>query len=196
MIIADWVIIGLTVFFCLIGFIVGFGRGLEFFTSGFFGFIISIVICYCLGGFIYKIPFVQELIGKLNTALINKNNSICNILLKIRIDVIAFYVALFIIVSILRVIIVSIIRSVAEVENVLLIVINRTLGMVLFAAVLALLVLFAFNIINIIGGSTEANFYSKYLVGSKLKLDWIFEKRLLMEIIEFIKQKVIIEVPA
>lgn len=196
MIIADWIIIGLIIFFCLIGFIVGFGRGLHFFTSGFFGFIISIIVCYCLGGFIYRFAFIQQLIGKLNTALINKNNSICNLLLTIRIDVITYYVVLFIVVSIIRAIIVNIIRSVVEVESIFMKFINRTFGMALFVSVLALFVLFAFNIINIIGGSTEAAFCTKYLAGSKLKLDWILEKRLLMEIIEFIKIKIVIKVPA
>lgn len=196
MIIADWVVIGLIIFFCLIGFIAGFGRGLKFFTSGFFGFIISIIICYCLGGFIFRFAVIQELIGKLNTLLINKNNTVCKILLTIRIDMIAYYVSLFIIVSIIRIILVSIIKSLVEVENVFFKFINRTLGMVLFVFVLAVLVLFVFNIINIIGGTTEANFCSKYLVGSKLKLDVILEKRLLMEIIEFIKIKLVIKVPA
>ena len=186
MIIADWVIIGLIAFFCLIGFIVGFGKGLDFFTGGIFGFLISIAVCYCLGGFIYKIQFVQDLLLKLTTALTNKHNGFCDFLVKIHIDIIVYYVALFIIVTIIRIMIVRIVSSIAEVDNPLLKFVNKTLGIVFFAFVLAALVLITFDIISLIGGSTAESFDGK-LAGSKLKLDWIYEHNPLVPILKNLK---------
>ncbi len=193
MIIADWVIIALIVFLCIIGFIVGFGRGLDIFTRGFFGFIISIIVCYCLGGIIYEIAFVQELLEKLNNALLAKNTGFCNFLVKIHFDIIVYYVTLFIIVTIIRVIIVKIVKSIVEVDNVILRFINRMFGMVLFVCVLAVFVLITFQIISLIGGSTAEDFVLK-LQGSKFKLVQIFENNPLMTIIKVIKIR--IQIPA
>ncbi len=184
MLIADWVAIGLLAFFALLGLIFGFGKGLRFFTKGFFGFLISIFFCYCLGGLIIKISFVQNLLNMLVEAVTDKG-TFCDILLAIRIDIIVYYVTLFIIVQILRIIIVSIISRVFEIENVFLKVINKVFGMVLFVGVLIVLTMIAFQIICLIGGTTEAGFIEK-ISGSKLKLDWFYENNPLTEIIELL----------
>ena len=46
MILADWIAIAVVAAFILIGALVGFGKGLKFFTGGIFGIIISILVCY------------------------------------------------------------------------------------------------------------------------------------------------------
>lgn len=173
MIIADWVAIGLSALFCIIGFITGFGRGLKFFTSGIFGFLISILVCYAIGGLVLHLGFVQELLGKLIEVMTNVNG-FCDFLISISIDVIIFYIALFIIVTIIRIIIVQILKHASEAENVAIKFVNRTLGIFLFAAALALTALTAFQIISLIGGEAAENFAS-LLVDSKLKLDKLFE---------------------
>ena len=55
MLIADWVALGLILLFAVLGLLLGFGRGLRFFTKGIFGFIISVIFCYFLGGLIIKL---------------------------------------------------------------------------------------------------------------------------------------------
>lgn len=184
MLIADWVALGVLLVFALIGFLAGFGRGLKFFTSGFFGFIISVIVCYYFGGLIYKIGFIADWLNAFKEMLIDKQTTFCDILVTIRIDLIVFYVILFIIVTIIRIIIVKIIKSIVEIDNVFLRFVNRTFGMVLFAAVSVFIMLAVFRIIYVIGGSTAANFYG-YLSGSKLKLDWLFENNWLTKIIIF-----------
>lgn len=186
MITADWVAVGLTAFFCLVGYIAGFGRGLKFFTSGVFGFLISVLVCYCLGGFIYKLNFVQELLAKLIAAMTDKNG-FCDFLIKIRIEIAVYYVALFIVVSTVRIFAVLIIKSIVETNNAALKVINRVLGMILFLAAFAMIALFVFHIISLIGGTTEASFLEK-LDGSFFRLDKIFEDNPLMTIIEYIRR--------
>lgn len=180
MITADWVAVGLVALFLIIGFLAGFGRGLKFFTSGIFGFIISVFVCYFFGGLIYKLEFVQSLLAKLIEAMTGKNG-FCDFLIKIRIDIIVYYAALFTIVSLLRIIIVLIIKNIAEAQNAVMKIINRTLGMVLFAAVLVMLALLTFHIITFIGGTTAQGF-AEMLDGSLFKLDVLFEKDLLVNI--------------
>ena len=186
MIIADWIVLGLIAFFCLLGMLVGFGKGLKFFTGGIFGFIISIFVCYTLGGLICNFGFVQDLLSSFRGVLEANGNGFCNFLLTIHIDVIVYYIVLFLVVTILRLIIVKIIASIVEIENVFLIMLNKTFGILLFVGVLFIFTLFVFQIISIIGGDTSANFLLK-LSGSKLKLDWLFENNPFMAIIRYIK---------
>ncbi|MDE7439123.1 MAG: hypothetical protein K2N23_01255 [Clostridia bacterium] len=192
MILVDWIVLGLIAVFCLLGMLFGFGKGLKFFTGGIFGIIISIVVCYALGGLIYNFGFVQDGLNSMRVALANKGNGFCNFLLKIHIDVIVYYVALFIAVTIIRLIIVRVIKSIVEIDNPVLIVLNKTFGVILFVCVGFMLMLFVFWIISLIGGNTEANFLLK-LSGSKLKIDWLFEHNPFMTIIKIIKIR--IEVP-
>ena len=182
MLITDWVALGLILLFAVLGLLLGFGRGLRFFTKGIFGFIISVIFCYFLGGLIIKFDFVQNLLGMLVTALTDKN-TFCDVLLAIRIDIIVYYVALFIIVQVVRIIIVHIISKAFEIENVFVKIINRFFGMVIFLAALVLTVMLVFQIVCMIGGTAEANFI-EMLSGSKLKLDWFYENNPLIEILE------------
>ena len=109
---------------------------------------------------------------------------------KIHIDVIVYYVGLFIAVTIIRLIIVKVIKSIVEIDNVFLIILNKTFGVILFVGVMFMLMLFAFQIVALIGGNTQADFLLK-LSGSKLKLDWLFEHNPFMTIIKYIR----IEIP-
>lgn len=188
MLLADWIAIGVLALFCLLGILIGFARGLRFFTGGFFGFIIAVIVCYTLGGAIYQFGFVQELLGKLNTALTGKN-TFCDILLAIRIDIIVYYIALFIVFMLLRLIIVKIVLALAEIENGFIKVIDKMLGMVFFAAVSVLLVLIAFWVIALIGGTAE-QYVMDNIAGSKLFLSELYEDNPLMIIIKVIKLEV------
>lgn len=188
MIIADWIAIGLAAFFALLGFIVGFGKGLRFFTGGFFGFIITLLICYCLGGIVLQFEFVQDLLDKF-IGLLEGNGAVTDILLAIHLELIVYYIVLFIIVIILRVTVVKLIASIFEIDNVLIRFVNRILGMGLFVAALVLIAMIAFQIISLIGGDTLTGFQAQ-IAGSVVKLDWLFDNNPLMNIIPFITVEV------
>ena len=187
----DWLILALLIVFCVFGMLFGFGKGLKFFTGGIIGFIISIFVCYALGGLILKLGFVKDLLFKFTDTLAQKGNGFCNFLIKIRIDIIVYYIVLFIIVSILRIIIVRIIKSVFEIENVALIVINKIFGIILFVTVYCMLVLTVFWIISLIGGGTAASFENT-VSQSKIGLKWLYVNNPFMEIIKFIKIKIVV----
>ncbi len=86
--------------------------------------------------------------------------------MKIRLDVVIYYIILFVVVQLLRIIIVMIIKHVTQSKNVIIRIINRTLGAVLFLAL---------KIIGWVGGDTAMNLYDS-LTGSAFKLDVLFEK--------------------
>ena len=185
MLIADWIAIALIALFALLGLLLGFGKGLRFFTKGIIGFIISIFICYSLGGFIIKIGFVDNLLVQFRGLFEGKEEWYFKFLLAIRIDIIVYYLALFIVVQIQRIIIVKIVSKVFEIKNVFLEFLNRIFGLVLFCGVLVLFTMIVFQIIYIIGGSSAESFTSM-IAGSKLKLDWFYEHNPLAKIVELL----------
>lgn len=179
----DWIAIAVVVICALIGVLLGFGKLLKIFTGGLIGVIISIVVTYFFFGVVSSWGFVQDLMGMLIGAMQNANNGFVNFLLNIGIEKIILAVAMFIIVQIVRIIIVSIIKGIAEIDNPVMKVINRVLGLVFMLAVMCMIVLLIFHVIALIGGGTAENF-TNYVNGSVFKIDWIFANNPLRFIIE------------
>ena len=188
MIVADWVVIALVALFAICGMLFGFGKGLKFFTGGIFGIIISVFVCYALGGLIYNIGFVHNGLNSFRAALEKNGSGFCKFLLTIRIETIVYYVALFIAVTIIRILLVKIIKGFVEIDNMFIIVLNKIFGVVFFIAVLFLLMLFVFWIIALIKGPNATDFTA--IAESKLKLGWLYEHNPFMTIIKVIWVKV------
>ncbi len=172
-IIADYVAIGAVLLFALIGLIAGFGKGLKFFTSGIFGVIISVVVCFILFNIVGSLEIVQNLLQRL-TDFLATQGTWGEILNKIYIDKIVLALVLFIVCQIVRAIIVAILKSIIEINNIVFKFFNKVLGMLLFLVILAFLVLLVFFVVNWIGETTAENF-AALLEGSVFKLDLLFE---------------------
>ena len=156
----------------LLGVLVGFGKGLKFVTGGTIGKIISVVVCYFLFGVVLNWSFVQVWLNWFTNLLANDGSWICNALLSIRIDLIAFAVVLFIVVQILRRIIVAIISGVLSIKKPVIKAINRFLGVILFIAFFAMIALIVFQIAMWTSG-TENGIY-KAIEGSIFGLDKVY----------------------
>lgn len=182
MLVIDIVAIALVAVFFLLGLGMGFGRGLKFLTGGIFGKIISVVVCYFLFGIVLSWGFVQDLLASFVNALTENGSGICEFLLTIRIEMIVFAIALFVIVQLLRILIVNIVQSVMEIDSVVMRVINKILGVALFLAALIVLALIVFQIIAWISG-TEGGFYQS-LQGSIFGLDSVFKNNPLNSVFE------------
>ena len=172
MIVMDYIFIGVGILFAIIGLLLGFGKQLKILTSGIFGIIISIVVCYFIFGFVLNLGFVQTLLESFREKVAASDNGFMRFLLTIRIDVIALAIVLFLIVQIVRIIIVAIIKGVMEANNPVLKVINRTLGLLLGVAVFLALMLIVMQIIYLSQG-TDGEIYAK-LEGSFFRLDRIY----------------------
>lgn len=186
MILADYIAIALIVFSVLTGIFRGFGKTLRNITDGVVGKIISIVITYFLFGLVVAIPFVSSLLNKLVEALKANGSWICNLLLKVRIDMIVLAVVLFFIVQILRKIFFNFVCDVFESQNGVVKVFNMVLGAVLVLALTTIFVLIAFQIAAWIDGTTNTVY--KFFEGSKLKLDVLFKDNPLNAVFENIKK--------
>ncbi|MBD5632623.1 MAG: hypothetical protein HDP34_05280 [Clostridia bacterium] len=166
MVTADWISLAVIAAFALLGVLIGFGKGLRFFTKGVFGIIISIFLCFCFGGMIMSLGFVQDLMAKIASLWVGKENFWCELLAKIKAETVIFYIILFVIAQILRIIITKFIQKFFEMDNKPMKIINKVLGALLFVAMLFLIGLFVLYVISWVGGSTAAKFES-YLSGSK-----------------------------
>ena len=185
----DWIIIVLLIIFCILGMLFGFGRGLRFFTGGIIGIIISIFVCYALGGLIINIGFVQDAMNSFRDALAAKNNGFCNILLKIHIDIAVYYVVLFLFVTVMRIITVRFICGLFELDNIAFIIINKILGVLLFVGVFVMVTLLVFWVIALVGGGTAANI-SEQVAQSKIGLSRLYNNNPFMSIIDLIRFRV------
>ncbi len=172
MLTADIIVLAGSVLFALVGLIVGFGKGLKFFTSGIFGIIISVFVCYVIFGFVLNWGFVSDLLGKFNDWL-RENGSVGTFFADIHTDKIVLAVALFVVVQIIRIIIVKIIKGIVEINMLGFKIVNRILGVAFMFAVALAILLVVFQIVAWVGGDTAADFAAK-LDGSVFRLDDLF----------------------
>lgn len=185
MVLADWIAIAVIVVSAGLGALIGFGRGLKFFTSGIFGVIISVFLCYIFGGMILKLTFVQDLLGKFSALWTTKSGGFYNFLSKIRMEIIVYYIVLFIIAQILRIILVKILKHVFEAKFIVFKVINKVLGAVLFAGMIFLLGLFVFQIIHWVGGETELKLLMHF--GEFKFVGWLYVNNPLNALVGLVK---------
>ena len=169
----DYIFIALGVFFAVLGFLRGFGKQLKFFTSGVFGVVISLLVCYFIFGFVLSLDSVQALLLTLCEKMAASDSAVVQFLLTIRIDVIVFAIVLFLVVQVLRIIIVAIIAKVAETDTTVMKVINKVLGLVLGVVVYLALILLILQITYFVAGGEGSAVYAK-LEGSFFGLDKIY----------------------
>ena len=170
MVTADWIAIAVLVVALGLGALLGLGKWLKFFTSGVFGVIISIIICYFIGGGILQRGFVQELLAKFASLWSDKGGFGYSLLTKIHLEVIVYYIVLFVLVQIVRVLLVKIIRKGLEADVKPIKVVNRLLGAAFAFAIVFFIGLLILWIVAWVGGDTaaswEAYFENSRFVGA------------------------------
>lgn len=125
-----------------LGLLIGFGRSLRFFTKGIFGVVISVFVVFTFGGMIKGIPAVGELVTNGDAYF----KGLWKFLGYLHLGNVIFYVALFFIVQLLRIIVVRCIAGIFTADNRVMRVLNKLLGMVFTVAVVLLLVLLVFAV--------------------------------------------------
>lgn len=173
MILADWIALAVILVLALLGVVLGFGKGLKFFTGGIFGIVISVFVCYCIGGMVLQLSFVQQWLTDFAALWADKSGLFFDLLTKIHMEIIVYYVALFLVVQLARVIIVRIIKGIAESPFIVIRVINKTCGAALFVTMGFLLGLLVFQVVSWVGGTSAAEM-AEALSGSALGLDRLF----------------------
>lgn len=172
MIVVDWVFLGIILGGLGLGALFGFGGIFKFFTTGIFGIIISIAVCVFIGTAFYGT--CEPFLDKIQEAIMSNENWFCQFLGKLNIQVILYYVLMFVVVWLLRFLIVRIIKSISQSENKVIKIVNRIMGALFFLMILLLVLFFVFFLIGWVGGPT-ADSFSEYLAGGALRLDRLFE---------------------
>lgn len=173
MVIADWLALGIIVVAGVLGIILGFGKCLKIFTGGVVGIIISVVVSYLLFGIVGSWTFVKELMAKLHTVMVNANNGFVNFLMNIGIEKIILAVAVFVVVQLIRILLVSVVKGIFEINNNVMRAINKTLGIIFMLSVAVMISLLVMHVAAWIEGDTSDNMRN-FLTGA-LHLEWVFD---------------------
>lgn len=144
----------------------GFGRTLRFFTKGLFGIIISVFLCATFGGMIAGIPAVADWIAQLN----GKLGDVWGFLETIRLATVIYYIVLFFVMTLLRILIVRLIGTAFSAPVLPVRILNRVFGAVLAVGGTLLFVLFVFAVLRIFGETSFVQGIASELEGSFLGL--------------------------
>lgn len=179
----DWIFLAVLLGIAVLGSFLGFGKILKFVTGGIIGIIISIVLCYCFGGMILEIPFVDQILKDLASHWAH-----IEWLCTIHLEIIIYYIVLFIIITLLRIIIVRILKGIAETDVLVMRIINKVLGAALLVFIAFILMGLVFQIITFIGGETALNFYNALATNANAIVRPLFDWNPMLNLISFITE--------
>ena len=185
MITADYIAIILMALAIVCGIFIGFGKGLQVVTKGIIGIIISFFLTWFFFGIVLSWGFVQNWLAAFVNALEANGSVFCKFLLTIRIDMIVLGAALFGIMQILRILVLKIIASLFESKIKVMVIINKTLGVILFAGYFLIIIMIFFQITFMISG-TSGQVYN-FLQGSFFGLDKLYVNNPLNSFITIIR---------
>jgi len=146
----------------ILGYLRGFGKSLKTFTGGVFGIIISVFVCVAFGGMILGTNLVSGWVSQLNEILTAK----WDFLGKVQMAVIIYYVAMFVVVQIIRIIIVKLVCGIFEADNKVMKIINRVLGTVFVPAITFVFLLLVLAVIKLFDGSEATGGLMEKIAGS------------------------------
>lgn len=141
------------------GYGMGFGKSLKAITGGMVGIVISVFVCVAFGGTLQSLPFIKSFIETINTG----SAEIWGFLEILHLGHVAFYVIMFLIVQIIRIIVVNTLAKIDYSQNKVIVVINKLLGSVLCLAFVCGIILLALAALNIFENAQFAqNIISKF----------------------------------
>ena len=181
--VADLIALGVIIVVALLGAGLGFGRFLGVLTHGIVGKIVSVIVCYFIFGIVLDWEITKNLIAKFIEFMQSQDNFFCNILLKLRIDLVAFAIALFFVVQLLKKFLAFLIRALFEIDLFVIRLINKVLGVILAVLVLIMATLIIFQIMSL-GGTETVGKITSWLSGSLFGLDKLFLENPLLSIFE------------
>ncbi|MCL2631011.1 MAG: CvpA family protein [Firmicutes bacterium] len=160
----DIVVLCIVILAALLGYIIGFGKTLKWFTGGIVGIIISIAACVMLGGAVQSLEFVKEFINSVNASASDFWNPLGYFA-----GYVAYYLIMFLVVQILRMIIIRIVKKVFESENTVMKTVNRILGTVFMAGFVIALILVFFAIVEAVSGTAFGENMLERIKGSVME---------------------------
>lgn len=176
----DWIFLGAMIVVLILGSLLGFGKVFSWFVlNKIVRIVVAVFVCYTFGGMILGIPFVNRMLSALAS-----NWSHVEFLTKIHLEIIIYYVALFLITVIVIAILSKIIRGISEADYKPVKVINKALGAILFGVFAFATMLLVFHIITWIGGETSQNFLGMLQTDAGAILRPLYENNPMTKLIE------------
>ena len=176
--VAFFIIMALAIIFGLFG---GFGKVLTLTTKGILGKIMTIVICYCIFGLVLDISSVKKILDNFVGTLKNNPNFFKDVLLFLRVELIAFAICLYFVVRISLKLLARLVDVFMHKDNKAIMIINKTLGVILATLLAFLFILIVFQIVFWISGPSGSVYES--LKGSLFGLDRLYLNNPLQSII-------------
>lgn len=150
----DWIFLGVLLAVVLVGALLGFGKVFSVFVvNKYVRIAVAVFICYTYGGMILSIPFVSQLLIDLRS-----NWSHIAFLSALHLEIIIYYIVLFVLSVLLILIFSKIVKGVSETDVLPVKILNKVGGAILFGVLAFTLMFLAFQIIVWIGGNTAINF--------------------------------------
>lgn len=164
----NWIFYLAIVLIAIIGFFQGFHRCLNFYFKGFFGHVISIFLCFALGGIIKNIPMVSGWVTSLDNILTNAAQFLSGWAATC-----IYYVALFIIISTIKLIFTKLLVSLFGNKNIVIKIINKVLGACFAVAMTFLLMWLFISILGMFKNGEIVNNLYEYLAskGGNILID-------------------------
>jgi len=121
----------------LLGAMLGFGKSLKFGTKGVFGIILSVVLCVLFGGALLATDGVGEFVASGNDFF----RGVWGFFGVIHLATVLYFIALFFVFQLLRIIVVLIVKHMAEIDSKGIKVINKIFGAIFLAGFVFMLCL-------------------------------------------------------
>lgn len=170
---ADYFAIGGACLFAVLGAALGFGRCLKILNKGITGRIITLVITYFLFGIIISMDRTKSTQASFIEYLKSKNNSFCDFLVTIRIEIILTGVCVFIAVMLVQLLVVNVLAGILESKTKGVRLLNSMLGVLLGVAEFIALAIIVLEIAYLVGGGEEG-VMAENLKGSFFGLDNVY----------------------
>lgn len=178
----DWIFLGILLIVFILGAILGFGKVVSMFVlNKIVRIIVAVFVCYTYGSMILGIPAISQLLTD-----VAANWSHITFLTKIHLDLIIYYVALFLITMIIVSILAKLVRGMSESKFLPIKILNKVGGAALFCVFAVGLMLLVFYIITWIGGETAENFRMALMENGEKILLPLFEKNPMTELINYV----------
>ena len=119
----NWIFLAILVIIAFLGLLQGFNRCLKFYFKGLIGWIITIFLCFALGGLILKIPFVAKWMESLNQVFVNHVKFLAGWG-----TLTIYYIALYIVINVIKLIFTNMLIKLFSMRNIFIKILNKLIG--------------------------------------------------------------------
>lgn len=181
----DYIVIGIALLSIIIGVVFGASKRIRKSPSGIISFLLTLIAAFTVLTLVLNIPNVKEWLKNLTDNMLEADNWFLTFLVNIRIEIIVLGIIITVIIMVIKFKVCDLIADYLELDNILSVLLNKTLGVVLSLATTAVLFLITLEIIYFINGNSGWGYDT--VNGSVLKIDYLYENNPIIGVYNYIK---------